>query len=226
MRRLPPGGLYGILDTRWLSSEALPKAAEAFLAGGCSVLQLRMKEASDTERLSAQRAVCDVAAKHPSTVWLAINDRADLAGVLLREAPDNVVPILHLGQDDMAPRDARRLLGDDLIVGLSTHNFTQVLAANEEPVDYLGFGPVFETETKAKPDPTTGIPGLESALSVAAKPVVAIGGVTEDRVQACRKAGAVWVVVVGGLLRDAILDDEAGQRDLGARVATLVEVAS
>jgi thiamine-phosphate pyrophosphorylase len=190
------------------------------------ILQLRMKDASDVERLAAQRAVSAVAGAHPSTVWLAINDRADLAGVLLQEAPANVVPVLHLGQDDLPPSEARRLLGDGVILGLSTHNSEQVLAANQEPVDYLGFGPVFDTQTKSEPDPTTGVPGLRKALSCAAKPVVAIGGVTQERVQECRSAGAEWVVVVGGLLRDAALENEAGELALGVRVASLVEVAS
>ncbi len=86
MRSLPSSGLYGILDTRWLSPDALPLAAQAYLDGGCRILQLRMKDASDQDRLGAQRAVCAVAASLDEPVWIAINDRADLAKILLNEA--------------------------------------------------------------------------------------------------------------------------------------------
>jgi len=221
MRSLPPAGLYGILDTRWLALEALPLAAYAYLEGGCRVLQLRMKDSSDQDRLAAQRAVSSVASDWDEPVWIAINDRADLARVLGHEAPANVRPILHLGQEDVPPEVARRLVGQDMVIGLSTHNDDQVARASLEDVDYLGYGPVYPTLTKSNPDPTTGEDGLSRAIATAAKPVVAIGGVSRQQAPSLRKKGARWVVVVSDLLKDAELGDAAGSRVLAERVKHL-----
>ena len=210
MRKLPQPGFYGILDTRWVAPEQLPLVAGAFLAGGCRILQLRMKDASDQSRLATQRDVSAVAGKFDETVWIAVNDRADLAKVMALEAPGNVEVILHLGQDDIPPSVARDLVGDEMVIGLSTHNADQVRHASSEDIDYLGYGPVYPTLTKSRPDPTTGVDGLVEALQIASKPVVAIGGVTRDRAPALRRHGAHWVVVVRDLLEGVDLSSDMG----------------
>jgi len=180
-----------------------------------------MKDSSDQDRLAAQRAVSSVASDWDEPVWIAINDRADLARVLGHEAPANVRPILHLGQEDVPPEVARRLVGQDMVIGLSTHNDDQVARASLEDVDYLGYGPVYPTLTKSNPDPTTGEDGLSRAIATAAKPVVAIGGVSRQQAPSLRKKGARWVVVVSDLLKDAELGDAAGSRVLAERVKHL-----
>ena len=223
MRDLPAGGLYGILDTRWLNSDELPNAAKAFLAGGCRILQLRMKDALDDERLRAQRAVCQVLEELGEDVWLAINDRADLALILDREAPANVKPILHLGQNDIPPSAARKLVGDSMVIGLSTHNASQVTSGCLEAVDYLGYGPVYPTLTKANPDPTTGQDGLAQALEGADKPMVAIGGVTCDKAETLRAMGARWVVVIRDLLEGVDVMSLEGSNALSQKVQRLQE---
>ncbi len=221
MRSLPSAGLYGILDTRWLSLAELPIAGQAYLDGGCDILQLRMKDVSDQERLEAQRAVSAVAEAWGKPVWLVINDRADLAKVLLDESPSNVTPMLHLGQDDIPPKVARDLLGQDIVIGLSTHNPEQVAQACREDVDYLGYGPVYPTPTKANPDPTTGVEGLTLALEVASKPIVAIGGITQESATDLRVLGARWVVVISDLLKGANLMDSGRTDELAGNIMRL-----
>ena len=121
-----------------------------------------------------------------------VNDRADIA--MLLEAG------LHLGQDDLPPRDARGLMGADAVIGFSSHNVQQVCAAGGEPVDYVAFGPVFATTSKRNPDPVTGIETLKECRALAEKPLVAIGGITRETAPAVLAAGADAVAVIGDLL--------------------------
>jgi len=125
---------------------------------------------------------------------LVVNDRADFA--LLLEAG------LHLGQDDLPPRDARRLMGRDATVGFSSHNVTQLCAAGGEPVDYVALGPVFATASKLNPDPVTGIEEIRRCRSLIEKPLVAIGGITLENAVDVLRAGADSVAVIAGLLPD------------------------
>jgi len=121
-----------------------------------------------------------------------VDDRADIA--MLLEAG------LHLGQDDLPPRDARRLLGPDAAVGFSSHNIAQLSAAGGEPVSYVAFGPVFPTASKRNPDPVTGIEALRECRAMVEKPLVAIGGITRETAAAVWAAGADSVAVIGDLL--------------------------
>ena len=107
---------------------------------------------------------------------------------------------LHVGQDDLPPRDARRLLGSDAAIGFSSHNMQQVCAAGGEPVDYVAFGPVFATASKRNPDPVTGIEALKECRSLVEKPLVAIGGITRETAGAVLAAGADSVAAIGDLL--------------------------
>lgn len=124
-----------------------------------------------------------------------INDRADVASLL--EAG------LHVGQDDLPPALARRLIGRERVLGFSTHNLEQLVAGFGEPVDYLAFGPVFPTTTKENPDPTVGLGLLRSACEQAREaglPVVAIGGITRSRALDVLAAGADSIAVISDLL--------------------------
>ncbi|MCL5745575.1 MAG: thiamine phosphate synthase, partial [Acidobacteria bacterium] len=121
-----------------------------------------------------------------------IDDRADIAALL--DAG------LHVGQDDLPPCDARRVLGPNRILGFSTHNPEQFAAALEEPADYLAFGPVFPTATKVNPDPVVGIDALRSLRDSTDRPIVAIGGITRLNARAVLGAGADSVAVIADIL--------------------------
>src|SRR5262245_26595516 len=136
--------LYPILDLGLLGTRTPGAVASTLLDGGVTLLQLRGKTATDARLVEAAREV--LAVTRPRGAHLVINDRPDVALVV---AADGV----HVGQDDLGPREVRALVGPQLIVGVSTHDLPQVSAAADEPVDYVAFGPVFETRTKARPDP-------------------------------------------------------------------------
>lgn len=124
-----------------------------------------------------------------------INDRADVARLL--DAG------LHVGQDDLPPAEARRLIGPDAVLGLSTHNPAQFRAALMEPVDYVAFGPIFPTATKENPDPVVGLgllPELAEQARRSGRPLVAIGGITRARAHEVLAAGADSLAVISDLV--------------------------
>jgi thiamine-phosphate pyrophosphorylase len=186
---LPP--VYPILDTATLDRIGfdLFNAAEALLEGGARILQLRHKSSWSREMLEkAEKLGSFVRA---AGVTFVINDRADYAAVL--------GAALHLGQEDLTPADARRVVGAEMIVGYSTHNPAQMREADREPADYLAFGPMFGTVSKERPDPTVGIDGLRTIRPLTQKPLVAIGGITRDNALSCWNAGADSVAVIADL---------------------------
>jgi len=106
---------------------------------------------------------------------------------------------LHLGQDDLTPRDARRIAGSERIIGYSSHNSAQLAAAGGEPVDYVALGPIFATGSKRNPDPVVGVAELARLRGLIEKPLVAIGGITLENAAEVLRAGADSVAVIGGL---------------------------
>ncbi len=187
---LPP--VYPILDTASLDRLGIDPvlAAEAFLEGGAAILQFRHKAfwSRDTFRQAGRIAeLCREAG-----AAFIVNDRADYAALLHSG--------LHLGQDDLLPTDARKLLPAPAVIGFSTHNAAQMTAAQIEPVDYVAFGPVFPTTSKERPDPTTGIDTLRAVRALTSLPLVAIGGITRENAHLCRNAGATSVAVISDLL--------------------------
>ena len=184
--------VYPILDTESLERRdvALETAAAAFLDGGAGILQVRHKghwSRGIFESASAVARLCREAG-----AALVVNDRADFA--LLLGAG------LHVGQDDLPPRDARRLMGPDAAIGFSSHNVAQLCAAGGEPVDYVALGPVFATASKRNPDPVTGVEEVRRCRSLIEKPLVAIGGITQENAVDVLRAGADSVAVIAGLL--------------------------
>jgi thiamine-phosphate pyrophosphorylase len=125
-------------------------------------------------------------------VVFVINDRADLAKLL--DAG------LHVGQDDLAPADARNLLGEKALLGYSTHNPRQLDGAAREPVNYVAVGPIFATGSKQNPDPVVGLEELPNCRARCGRPLVAIGGITRQTALAVLAAGADAVAVIGDLL--------------------------
>jgi len=185
-------GFYAILDR---ADEGLARAL--VIAGGARVLQVRIKPrgaaagAPAAELLRAAsmaRRVCDEAG-----AALVVNDRVDVA---LAAGADGV----HLGQTDLPLAAARVLAGGRLWIGISTHDLAQVRAALAGGADYLGYGPVFPTVTKANPDPVQGIAKLREAAALAGQtPVVAIGGITPAHVDEIYAAGAAAVCAIGAV---------------------------
>jgi thiamine-phosphate pyrophosphorylase len=192
-------GLYPVLDSQLLPVSDFAAAARVAVDGGCRQVQLRMKSMSDRDRLEAQRSV--MAALAGRGALLVINDRADLARVLMIEAPEGVAMGLHLGQDDLPPGQARELLGPSVHIALSTHSLAQVEASEREPVDAIAYGPVFSTASKKTLEAEVGLDGLARAVAASSRPVIAIGGLDPSRARACLQCGASAAAVISDLFR-------------------------
>jgi thiamine-phosphate pyrophosphorylase len=185
--------VYPIADASVFSSnEALMQFVEELVAGGVSVLQYR-------DKLRNPRQVLDQAYEMKRRVGdcvkLIMNDRADFC---LAAGFDGV----HVGQEDLSPDGARRVIGAERWLGVSTHNPEQVKAADKTSADYLAIGPVFATTSKVNPDPVVGLAGVRAARALTRKPLVAIGGITRANCRSVIAAGADSVAVISDLLRD------------------------
>jgi thiamine-phosphate pyrophosphorylase len=188
--------LYAIADAALLQARGLGLAAFAveLQASGVTLLQYRDKSGSVRQILSAMESLRPL--RSGESFRLILNDRADLA--LLANA-DGV----HVGQQDLTPEDARRIVGPKRWVGISTHNPTQLEAADATDCDYIAYGPVFATASKQNPDPVVGLAGLQQARRLTRKPLVAIGGITASNARQVLDAGADSVAVISALLPPA-----------------------
>ncbi|MGA2212161.1 MAG: thiamine phosphate synthase [Bryobacteraceae bacterium] len=164
-------------------------AAEALLQAGARILQFRHKGFFSRRAFEEAGRISELCRQ--AGALFVVNDRADVAKLLDAE--------LHLGQDDLAPADARRILPAPGIIGFSTHNEQQLLAGNLEPVDYLAVGPIFPTRSKLNPDPIVGIDQLRRLRRLTSKPLVAIGGITRELAPQVFEAGADSVAVISDL---------------------------
>ncbi len=174
-------GFYAIVEDDARCAELLD--------GGAGVLQLRAKDVSTRTLIDRGHRLRALTA---GRVPFIVDDRCDVA--LLCDA-DGV----HLGQDDLPLSAARRLMGARW-VGVSTHDLAQAVTAARDGADYIGFGPVFATSTKERPDPVTGLDALRRVCAAVEIPVVAIGGITPANVAdvvACGAAAAVSIAAVG-----------------------------
>lgn len=201
--------IYPITDTRLCALSHAQQVRE-FIAGGAQMVQLRDKHAPPRDVYSAAVEAIDIA--RGSGARIIINDRVDIA---LCAGADGV----HLGQEDMPPEAARRVLGDRAIIGFSTHSVQQAVeAVRHMPVDYIAIGPIFGTSTKDDPDPVVGLDGLLNVRdAVGDFPLVAIGGITRANAASVFAAGADSVAVISDLLADP--------SDLKARVRSLAAQA-
>ncbi len=161
-------------------------------AAGVRLFQYRDKQATMKEAYAQALALRQAATAVGAT--LLINDRCDLA---LAVKADGV----HLGQEDLPLADARQLLGPEKIIGLSTHNPEQVREAVALQPDYIGFGPIFSTATKADHDPVVGVEGLRAARAITSLPIFAIGGIAPQHVAELMAAGANGVAVISAILK-------------------------
>jgi thiamine-phosphate pyrophosphorylase len=198
--------LYSILDTLCFhDSRALFSAAEELLAGGVTLLQYRNKVGDARQMLEQGR---EMKLRLTNSVKLIMNDRADLC---LAAGFDGV----HVGQEDLSPEGARKVIGEKLWLGVSTHNPEQVKEADRTSADYIAIGPVFPTASKAHPDPVIGLDGLRKARALTRKPLVAIGGINRANCRSVIEAGADSVAVISDLIREPRKSAEDFLRILG-----------
>lgn len=215
----PDHTLYGIIGPDHVRGRDMVAMAEAAARGGMTLLQYRDKH-SDTRTL-VENARLLKAALAPFSVPLLINDRVDVA---LASGADGV----HLGQSDMAPVDARRLLGPDAIIGWTLKNVAHAHALRDQPVDYATIGGVFATTSKENLDPPVGLDGFQAILKIAQSsktiPIGAIAGITPENAPAVMKAGAAGIAVIGAIFMAG--NPEQAARDLRGVVEVNRSVAA
>ncbi|HMF56279.1 MAG TPA: thiamine phosphate synthase [Pyrinomonadaceae bacterium] len=185
--------LYPVTDTR-LSGLSHAEQVERLSEGGATLIQLREKFSSPKDFYTEAKEALLVA--RTRGVRLIVNDRVDIALALRADG-------VHLGQTDLPPAAARNILGDDAIIGFSTHNIEQAREAARMPVDYIAIGPIFTTTTKEKHDPVVGLEGLlKVRAAVGSMPLVAIGGISRETAHAVLAAGANSIAAISLLLRE------------------------
>jgi len=198
--------LYAILDTSSFQDiEALFSTAEELLAGGITLLQYRNKTGNARQMLEQAR---ELKRRLGGSVKLIMNDRTDLC---VAAGFDGV----HVGQEDLSPEGARKVIGDRLWLGVSTHNPEQVKKADKTSADYIAIGPVFSTASKINPDPVVGIEGVRKARALTKKWLVAIGGINRANCRSVIEAGADSVAVISDLMREPRKSAEEILRILG-----------
>ena len=184
--------IYPITD-RSLSGLSHAEQVAALAKRGMTVVQLREKNLSPSEFY--QEAVDAVLVARHNDIKIIINDRVDIALAIRADG-------VHLGQDDLPVEAARRLLGNDAIIGLSTHDVAQALEAASQPIDYLAIGPIFPTFTKESSNPPVTLAGLAVVREAVSRiPLVAIGGLNAANHAKAIAGGADAVAVISDLWR-------------------------
>lgn len=204
--------LHAILDPSRTAGRSLADLARAAIAGGATILQYRDKDAPTWTMVARTREILDAASG--SGVPVIVNDRVDVA---LAAGAHGV----HVGQEDMHPEDARRLLGPTAIIGQTVKSAAHAAAVPLEAVDYVCVGGVFATSSKVNPDAPVGLDGLAALVAAlrarrADLPIGAIAGITADNASAVIAAGADGIAVISEIFMAA--DPEAAARALRATV--------
>ncbi|MBZ5700951.1 MAG: thiamine phosphate synthase [Acidobacteriia bacterium] len=185
--------LYVILDAAQLASGETD-SAQMLIESGVRLIQYRSKKVSAREQLRVSTWLAERFL--PNGVTFFVNDRPDVA--VLAGASG-----VHVGQEDLGVEDARRIVGREKWIGVSTHNADQVRRAAESSADYIAVGPIYATTTKENPDPVVGTKLIREARALTEKPLVAIGGITLERAREVLAAGADSLVVIGDIWRAA-----------------------
>ena len=191
LRKLSDCRLYGILDLSYVENSDIARVAESMIDGGVDLIQLRGKQRSIDELVDLAVQLHEVTFR--CSTPLIVNDHAEIAAKVPVEG-------VHVGQDDDSIDIARKKAGRNILVGKSTHNFEQALAAQHEGADYIGFGPIFATPTKPDYQPI-GLKQIESVHRNVALPIFCIGGIKIDNLERVIAAGARRVAIVSGLLK-------------------------
>lgn len=185
--------IYPITDTR-ISGLSHLEQVKRLVAGGATLIQLREKHMSPAEFFEDAKAA--IAYARERSVKIIINDRVDVAAALNADG-------VHLGQDDLPPAGARKILGDDAIIGFSTHTLEQVHEALTFPINYIAYGPIFDTRTKQDPDATVGLPALKQVRKIVGETsLVAIGGIDGDNYRSVLDAGADSIAIISAIISD------------------------
>ncbi len=179
----PP--LYAILDPEFCTTP-IANLASALAAAGVKLIQLRDKRNPSSRILATARELNEMLA--PKNVRFILNDRPDIAAILNCG--------VHVGQEDLPPEDARKIVGPSRWVGVSTHNLDQLRRADRTSADYIAIGPIFPTSTKENPDPVVGLEFIRAARAITRKPLIAIGGITLEKAEDAFRAGADSVAVI------------------------------
>lgn len=195
-------GLYIILDPSVCPDRPLIEVLTVAAKAGAVLFQYRNKTASMKEAYVEALALRQAAAK--AEVLFIVNDRCDLAVAV---GADGV----HLGQGDLPLDLARKVMGPDKLIGISTHNPDQVREATAGKPDYLGFGPIFTPGSKQDHDPVVGLEGLRAMRRLTSLPVFAIGGIQIEQVGEVLKAGADGVAVISAVLKAADIEEAVRQ---------------
>ena len=202
--------LYAVTDRTWLGKESLEEAVEAALRGGVTILQLREKQAPYEELVKTAMRLKPLCRRYG--VPLIINDDVEAA---LEADADGV----HVGQEDMAVAEARRILGPEKIIGASAHNREEALEAQRQGADYLGSGAVFGSSTK-KDATTLSREELTAVCRAVSIPVAAIGGITEENCLELAGTGVRGIAVVSALFAAADKEEAAARlRALAEKIA-------
>lgn len=202
--------LYAVTDRTWLGKESLEEAVEAALRGGVTILQLREKQAPHEELVKTAMRLKPLCRRYG--VPLIINDDVEAA---LEADADGV----HVGQEDMAVAEARRILGPEKIIGASAHNREEALEAQRQGADYLGSGAVFGSSTK-KDATTLSREELTAVCRAVSIPVTAIGGITEENCLELAGTGVSGIAVVSALFAAADKEEAAARlRALAEKIA-------
>lgn len=183
--------IYPITDVR-LSGLSHAEQTRRLIEGGATLIQLREKHQPPREFYRQAQDALHIARKRG--VRIVINDRVDIAQALDADG-------VHLGQDDLPPEEARRILGGRALIGFSTHNLEQANRGSKLPVDYLAIGPIFATSSKANAHPVVGLEGLRQVRRIVGRlPLVAIGGITHENAPQVLDAGADCLAVISAVL--------------------------
>lgn len=201
--------IYPITDIR-LSGLSHAEQVEKLIAGSADFIQLREKYASPKEFYAEAEKALQIARKYGAKI--IINDRVDIALALKADG-------VHLGQDDLPPESARKILGENAVIGFSTHSIAQAIEAVKMPIDYVAIGPVFATKTKENPDEIVGLDGLKKVRNAIGDfPLVAIGGIDSANLAKVFEKGADSCAIISGLISDSEQITEITQRFMNLSV--------
>ena len=183
--------LYAITDRKMLGDMSEVEAARLCFEGGADVVQLRMKDTDGGEMLEKAKAIQEIAQQYCK--FFIVNDRLDIA---VLAGADGV----HLGQTDIPVQEARRLVGDEMIIGVSASTVEEAVKAVDDGADYIGVGSIFNTSTKPDADQGIGLDTLMDICQAVDVPVVAIGGINKGNIRDVIRAGADGAAVVSAIM--------------------------
>ncbi len=191
-------GFYPIIDTSLVTISNVKYITQMIIEAGAGIIQLRGKDISTREFIETAKIIKPLTEKNNTT--FVINDRVDIAVLVNANG-------VHLGQDDLPIKEARKILGRNKIIGISTHNIKEAVIAEKLGADYISFGPIFATSTKKDAQNPKGVNGLKSVRQNTSLPIAAIGGITLENARDVYNAGADCIAVISDILKTKDIKD-------------------